>query len=381
MEFKSYWLASRQRDFQARGVNCHTAEGTSTEKPGHVECRQDDLLAQVKGLLAEVVSSQGLVQSYQGVPDTRPQCWGCGKRGHIKRNCWNLGGNWSRDVQTQGNSKTPLIKLRQASLEGERPAQQTVNSTPQVVMMTGELSHKGDTLTVSGNIDDVICPVVVDTGANVTVVRPDVLRKSTLSRLQGTMIVLKTATGDTANVAGKLWLGIKIGGTEVSHETLVADISDKFILGLDFLMAHGCTVDAGARSLSIGVEEVPLHKPSARQLARCYRLTAVEDTLISPYSETLVAACIMDNPLGEAWRTVGPSFTARLPPEVMVGKALVDAQQDYVPLRVVNLSGQPRTIICQGTEVASCEPVGVSFTNRMTLILILKSQGMTCQNI
>ena len=129
------------------------------------------------------------------------------------------------------------------------------------MIMTGQLSHKGDSLTVNGNIDGVICPMVVDTGANVTVVRPDVLSKSTLSRLQGTMSLLKTATGDTANVAGKLWLGIKIGGTEVSHETLVADISDKFILGLDFLMAHGCTVDPGAGSLRIGAEEVPFISP------------------------------------------------------------------------------------------------------------------------
>ena len=224
------------------------------------------------------------------------------------------------------------------------------------MLMTGQLSHKGDSLAVNGDIDGVICPMVVDTGANVTVVRPDVLSKMTLSRLQGTTSVLKTATGETANVLGKLWLGIKIGGTEVSHETLVAEISDKFILGLDFLMAHGCTVDAGGGRLRIGVEEVPLHKPSARQLARCYRLTAVENTLISPYSETLVAARIMDDPLGEPWGTVGPSLTAKLPPDVMVGKTLVDAQQDCVSVRVVNLSGQPRKI-CQGTEVASCEPV------------------------
>ena len=109
MELESSRLASRQRDFQARGVNCDTAEGTSTEKPGHWECGQDDLLAQVKGLLAEV-ASQGRGHPYQGDPDTRPQCWGCGKSGHIKRNCWNLGTNWSRDVQTQGNSKAPLNK-------------------------------------------------------------------------------------------------------------------------------------------------------------------------------------------------------------------------------------------------------------------------------
>ena len=98
----------------------------------------------------------------------------------------------------------------------------------------------------------------------------------------------------------------KIGGVEDSYETLVADICDKFVLGLNFLMAHGCTVDAGAGSLRIGVEEVSLHKSSVRKLARCYRLTAVEDTLISPYSETLVAARIMDDPLGKPWGTASP---------------------------------------------------------------------------
>ena len=82
MELEPYRLASHQRDFQARGVNCDTAEGNSTEKPVHGECRLDDLLAQVKGLFAEVVSSQGRGQPYQGDPDTSPQCWGCGKRGH-----------------------------------------------------------------------------------------------------------------------------------------------------------------------------------------------------------------------------------------------------------------------------------------------------------
>ena len=123
------------------------------------------------------------------------------------------------------------------------------------MLMTGQLSHKGDSLTVNGDIEGVICPMVIDTGANVTVVQPDVLSKMTLSRLQGTTSVLKTATGETADVLGKLWLGIKIGGTEVSHETLVAEISDKFILGLDFVMAYGCTVDAGGGSLHIGVEK------------------------------------------------------------------------------------------------------------------------------
>lgn len=74
---------------------------------------------------------------------------------------------------------------------------------------------------------------------------------------------------------GKLKLKVKIGGAEVSHVALVTDISDKFILGLDFLMAHGCSVDTGVGSLRIGAEEVPLHKPLASQVARCNQVVAM----------------------------------------------------------------------------------------------------------
>lgn len=83
--------------------------------------------------------------------------------------------------------------------------------------------------------------MVVGTGANITIVQPDVLTKQILNSVQGTTSVLKTATGETNTVHGKLWVWVQIGGIEVSYEILVADISDKFILGLDFLMIScGC---------------------------------------------------------------------------------------------------------------------------------------------
>ena len=85
-------------------------------------------------------------------------------------------------------------------------------------------------------------------------------------------------------------------------------------------------------------------------------MTAAEDTLISLHREAIEAANIMDKPLCEPWGTIGPSITVMFPPDVMVGKTLFDAQKDYVPVRVVNLSGEPRKVY-SGTEVASCEPV------------------------
>ena len=145
-------------------------------------------------------------------------------------------------------------------------------------------------------------------------------------------------------MCGKLRLWVRIGVTQVCHEVLVANISDRFILVLDFLMAHSCTVDAGTGSLRIEGEDVLLHKPLPSEQARCYRVTAVVDTLILLHSEAIVAAKIMDNALCEPWETIGPSMTAVLPPDVMVGKTLIDAQKDYVPVRVVNLSGDLKKV-------------------------------------
>ena len=59
--------------------------------------------------------------------------------------------------------------------------------------------------------------MVVDTGANITIVRPDVLIKQLRNNVQATISVLKTATGETATAHGKLQLKVKIGGAEVSH--------------------------------------------------------------------------------------------------------------------------------------------------------------------
>ena len=88
----AYRLAYRQREFPVRGMYCGAAEGSSTDEPDRGKSQQDEVLAQVKGLRAEVVSSQCF---------GAPQCWACGKRGHLRRDCWKVGRNKSRDMQNQ----------------------------------------------------------------------------------------------------------------------------------------------------------------------------------------------------------------------------------------------------------------------------------------
>ena len=60
---------------------------------------------------------------------------------------------------------------------GERPAHQTISITPQVMLRAGRRSHDEGSLIVSRNIEGVMCPMVVNTNANVTLVRSNVLSK------------------------------------------------------------------------------------------------------------------------------------------------------------------------------------------------------------
>ena len=56
--------------------------------------------------------------------------------------------------------------------------------------MIGTLTHKEESLTVIGHIEGVACPIVAVTGANITIVRPDVLTKQLRNSVQATTTVL-----------------------------------------------------------------------------------------------------------------------------------------------------------------------------------------------
>ena len=69
MELESYLLACCQREFPVRGIYCGAAEGGATDEPDRGKSQRDDVLAKVKGLLAQVVPSQSFGP---------PQYWACG---------------------------------------------------------------------------------------------------------------------------------------------------------------------------------------------------------------------------------------------------------------------------------------------------------------
>ncbi|GBO45434.1 Retrovirus-related Pol polyprotein from transposon 297 [Araneus ventricosus] len=130
--------------------------------------------------------------------------------------------------------------------------------------------------------------MLVDTGANVTLVRTDLAQK-----LKGNFIYtapnisLKTATGEKAEVHGKLDATTECGSRKFQHKFYVADITDPCILGLDFLQKFNIMVDLVKNEIRTGGEEIPLFSASAEDSKLCSVL-AKEKTIIPARSECLI---------------------------------------------------------------------------------------------
>ena len=224
------------------------------------------------------------------------------------------------------------------------------------VFKTGSLSG-GEGLVVCGSINGKECQITVDTGSNISIVRPDLLQGNADS-IQPVNSYLRTVTGETAPLCGQGELQVGIGSFEVLHKMWVADITEECILGLDFLTEHACKVNLQDNVMTLGEEEIPLEKPESKE-AKCYRIVAKNMVKLLPNAETLIP--------GEAvgYSEHGSSRWGLLVPcpdsgmqnyGIVVGKVVVEMGKETIPVRVLNLS-KKQMKIRRGTELATCEPV------------------------
>ena len=207
--------------------------------------------------------------------------------------------------------------------------------------------------------------MVVETGSNISIVRPDILRRSAFAgkvNIEPVNGNVRTVTGDTTPVRGKGKGKIRIGSTEREHELWVADIENECIIGLDFLTTYDCVVNVAGASLRIGLEEVQLRRVGATSRPQCRRVVLVETYTIPPRSEALLPAKLDEiGDVNEAWGSVSPTTKRILPNDVLVGRTLVDLRNSSFPVRVANVSDSSRTIR-KGTELATCEMVESAVT-------------------
>lgn len=195
---------------------------------------------------------------------------------------------------------------------------------------------------------------IVDTGANVTIIRPDVAQDMDRPlQHAGSSVLLKTVTGDEIKILGIMNVSITFGHRTYHHRVYVANITDPCILGLDFLQKFNFCMDLGKNKIFTSEEEVLLFGPDEKN-SRSHKILALEECTIPARSES----CIKGR-CDERVRSFGvldiPSYNS-LPKGVMVAASLVDLSKTTIPVRVMNLSNSDR-VIRKGEEISTCAPV------------------------
>ncbi|GBM66435.1 Transposon Ty3-I Gag-Pol polyprotein [Araneus ventricosus] len=196
--------------------------------------------------------------------------------------------------------------------------------------------------------------MLVDTGANVTLLRIDLAQKLKEQLIYtGPNISLKTITGEKTEIRGKLDASIECGSRKFHHRIYVADVTDPCILGPDFLKKFNFTVDLEKNEIRTGGEEIPLFSASVQHLKSCSVL-AKKRTIIPAGSECLIQGV---PEVSEQFRYAVTDFPSQVSQKgVLVAAALVDLEREAIPIRVLNLNNKSK-ILDEGAVIATCEPV------------------------
>ncbi len=89
---------------------------------------------------------------------------------------------------------------------------------PTDIFKTGTL-YGPDNVAVPGKVEGRNCQITMDTGSNISIVRPDVLPEEKLSEIQPVNQCIRTVTGEKAPIRGKGNLRLRIGSIEIVHIT------------------------------------------------------------------------------------------------------------------------------------------------------------------
>ncbi|KAJ8948957.1 hypothetical protein NQ318_022979 [Aromia moschata] len=210
-----------------------------------------------------------------------------------------------------------------------------------------KISSDERSLIVHGYLDDKWCSFVIDTGATRTILRPDILPKSS-KELSG-HVKLETATGELIPVHGELNVKIQLGSKIMYHRVLTADIRDDCILGLDILSKHGFVVDVKNKTIQIQNEEIVM-APKLQDYNKSRRIIVEEDIQIPQGSENIIIAKLDGNGL----RT-GIVEASERNDGLLVARSLVQ-MNNQIPVRIANISDK-KIILKKNEVLGRCEPV------------------------
>ena len=200
---------------------------------------------------------------------------------------------------------------------------------------------------MDGTINGKQCRLTIDTGAERTFVRADVVAGNNAplasQRLCG-------VTGHCVQLKGPVEVSIGLGRWEVVLPVYVADIQEPCLLGLDYLTYSQACVDLGRRKVRVKGTEVPLLPTDD-----CAEVVVAETVRVAPRTEAMVR-CRLSREMSGGGGLVESSVEQGLVEGVAVGRTLVAPDNDEVKVLVANFSHKVQEIPA-GAILGTCEEV------------------------
>ncbi|GFT18376.1 retrovirus-related Pol polyprotein from transposon 412 [Trichonephila clavipes] len=150
-------------------------------------------------------------------------------------------------------------------------------------------------LTVIGQINNISFRMVVDTGANVCIIRKDLAQNSKRNIIWTPPCVsLQTVTGDKIRVHGKASVTLRFGNIDYHYTTYITDITDPCILELDFLKNNNFKLDFENSNMHSKFEDVTLFSLQT-QFQSNQKIIAKTNISLSLRTECIIPFLIAEN--------------------------------------------------------------------------------------
>lgn len=198
------------------------------------------------------------------------------------------------------------------------------------------------------------CCMIVDSGADYTLVRPGLVEAEWLP---DSPQQLCGVTGDCMSLQGPVDARVSVGGVEEDMPVFVANLDEECLLGYDYLTRTGACVDFGQKRMTVRGHDVPF----LREVGRAEVVTT-KRLRLAPRTEARVQ-CRLTRVMREAEGLVEPVSDLRLADGVTLGRSLVGAGEELVTVLLANFSDKTRNIPA-GTQVGACEEVQRSEVRR-----------------
>ncbi|GFX05785.1 retrovirus-related Pol polyprotein from transposon 412 [Trichonephila clavipes] len=198
--------------------------------------------------------------------------------------------------------------------------------------------------------------MVVDTGANVSIIRKDLAQNSKSIIWTPLCISLQTVTGDKIHVHGKANVTLRFGNIDYHHTAYIADITDPCILGQDLLKNNNFKLDFDNSIICIQNLKTSLFLAYKLNLNPTRKLLQKPISLsLSPRTECIIPGLVAEN------RKFRFNLIDYPDPDnskggVLIASSVEDLSKSVIPVRMANISDRTRTIQ-EGEVIAACAPV------------------------